>query len=488
MKKIFLLSLTLLAPWLLSAQNLSANLNFARFYNPDLGPYIETYLSVDLNGLKKVPAPDGKYMAQVNLLLLFKQNDSIKEFSKTLLNSPLVNDTNPTNILFYDQQRFFLPKGQYQLEIEFSDANKSEKPTTAFAVVELEYNRNTVQISDIELLSSYTKSTEWKTNTKNGYDMVPHVSNFYPSTDTMLTFYSEIYNTDKAFGANEKFLATAYVSPVGRNQMVNSLILRQKMEARPVNVILSQFNISSLPSGNYQVVVEIRNKSNEFIEARQTMFQVSRPEIPLDNQLLATKPVENTFVSAFSTDSLNIQIESIFPIADATERVTIKNLLREGSENYKRNYLFYFWQQRDATSPQLAWKAYQIELTKADNSFGNKYQRGYQTDRGRIYLQYGPPNTIVDEEFDTGGGQGENNVPYEIWHYYSIGEHRDGKFVFYNPHLVPNGYTLLHSNVVGEINNPHWQTYLKRNQLESIDAPTNDRFDGRSGELYNNPR
>jgi len=488
MKKLIFTLLLLFSVTLLMSQGLKAKFDKACFYNPEQGSYVETYLSIDMNGLSLLPIDGDQYQGQVNILLIFKRNDSIVNFSKTQIDSPIVDDTTEVNFSFIDQQRFFLPNGDYILELEFSDANADNEPRRAKMEVQLDYNAETLAFSDFELLESYEESTGLKVNTKNGFDMVPRVSTFFADHNQILTYYLEIYNLNKKLGDQEKLLLTTYISQEDSGSMVDNLVLRKKIEAQEVNVVLSQFYLSKLSSGNYYLTVELRDKNNNFLEGRKTFFQVSNKDVQFDEKLLAKVSSSNSFVEQFPNDSLTILIESVFPIADAIERAFIKHTLKTANENQKRKFLLYFWQEVDPYNPENAWRTYQLEVMKTNNSFGNKYTPGYATDMGRVYLQYGPPNTIVDQEYDTGGLGEYGSVPYQIWHYYEIGDKRDGKFVFYNPHLIHKGYDLLHSNVVGEINNPHWQTYLHRNQLENIDAPENDRYDGKSGELYNNPR
>lgn len=488
MKKLIFTFLMLFPVALIMSQGITAKFDKASFYSPELGSYVETYLSVDMNGLKMIPTQDGKYQGQVNILLIFKQNDSIIDFSKTQIMSPIVSDSNDVNYNFIDQQRFFLPNGDYTLELEFNDANTDSDPRKASMEARLDFNDQELGFSNFELLESYEKSTELKINTKNGFDMVPRVSSFYGDHNQVLSYYLEIYNLNKLLGNGEKLLMTTYISQAESGDVANDLVLRKKIEAQEVNVVLSQFYLSKLASGNYYLTCELRDKENNFLDARKTYFQLSNRNVQFDEDLLAEVMSSNSFVEKFSDDSLTILIESVFPIADAVQRSFIKNTLKDADENQKRKFLLYFWQGVDPYSPENAWRTYQLEVQKTNNSYGNRYLPGYGTDMGRIYLQYGPPNTVVDQEYDAGGMNDDGVVPYQIWHYYEIGDQRDGKFVFYNPHLIPNGYDLLHSNVKGEINNPHWQSYLKRNQLEFIDAPVNDRYNGKSGELYNNPR
>ena len=488
MRKIILLFTLVMLMGSLQAQRLQANLSYAKFYHPELGSYIETYLSVDAAGVDLVEIKKGEYQAKVNLLLMFKRNDSIIDYSKTQLSSPVITDTLAVHFNFLDQQRFFLPNGGYTLEIEFQDASKDADPSISSTNIDLYFTDDKVQLSDVELLSSYEKSTEWKVNTKNGFDMIPYNSTFFPETVDKITYYAEIYNVAKVLGEKEKFLLTAFISNENDDQPIKSLVIRRRMDAQEVNVILSQFDLSKLASGNYYLNIEIRNRNNEVLTGNKSFFQVSNPSVIFDNNILAKIEAGNSFVTKFSEDSLNYLIKSFMPIANGIEKSFITNSLGNVSKEQKQKFMAFFWDSRDEVNPEHAWKKYHVEVLKTNRSFGNKYEPGYTTDRGRVYLQFGEPNTISDQSFETGGGRHDGSVPYQIWHYYNIGNQRDGKFVFYNPHLIPNGYTLLHSNVIGEVNNPHWQVYLRRNQLESIDASEYDVYGGRSGELYNNPR
>ena len=102
--------------------------------------------------------------------------------------------------------------------------------------------------------------------------------------------------------------------------------------------------------------------------------------------------------------------------------------------------------------------------------YSNNFQEGFETDRGRVYLQYGAPTNIVQKETSS------NEYPYEIWQYNKIGSFSNKRFIFYNPDLVNNGYRLLHSDMIGELKNPGWpQILVKRNTTNgNIDDPNAD--------------
>jgi hypothetical protein len=97
-----------------------------------------------------------------------------------------------------------------------------------------------------------------------------------------------------------------------------------------------------------------------------------------------------------------------------------------------------------------------MQVKIAEFNFKTPVKKGYQTDRGRIYLEYGPPNTRSERPSEP------STYPYEIWHYYTLSNsQRNKKFVFYSPDMVTNDYFLLHSDAIGEIHNYRWQIDLQ---------------------------
>ena len=115
--------------------------------------------------------------------------------------------------------------------------------------------------------------------------------------------------------------------------------------------------------------------------------------------------------------------------------------------------------------------------------YASNFMAGFETDRGRVFLQYGPPSTITIRETSP------SEYPYEIWVYDRIKNYSNKRFVFYNPDLVNNGYRLLHSDMLGELQNYRWQQQLsKRNSPnQNIDDPNDGNMDswgGNSRELY----
>ena len=90
-------------------------------------------------------------------------------------------------------------------------------------------------------------------------------------------------------------------------------------------------------------------------------------------------------------------------------------------------------------------------VTAVNYNYSTPVLYGFETDRGRVYLQYGPPNQLDGNEHDA------NAYPYEIWQYYKLNSQSNVKFVFCNADLASNDYKLIHSDAHGELNDPRWR-------------------------------
>ena len=114
-----------------------------------------------------------------------------------------------------------------------------------------------------------------------------------------------------------------------------------------------------------------------------------------------------------------------------------------------QKFFYGFWKNRNPLNPELAWNNYKRLIASVNKSFSNGQFKGYLTDRGRVYLQYGPPNTRNKEYLSN------TQKPFEVWHYYSIANQRDCSFVFTHRSLG-NNMDLVLSNVDGENTNFEW--------------------------------
>jgi GWxTD domain-containing protein len=486
-KRIRLLVFTLFISIASLAQqgNLRAYFSYATFYIPGQGSFVETYLAVEGSSVVYKMSQDGSFRSTIEITMLFRQHDTIRDYAKYELKSPAVQDTSSVNFGFIDQQRFLLHDGEYELEILIADLNSKQPGFRSFERIELFYPQNKINLSGIQLLEKFEKSTNVTALTKSGYDLIPMVYAYYPESMNTLNFYGEIYNTDKLLGKDEPFMVNYFIESYENNKRMLEFFSRRKMTASAVGILLQKLDISRLPSGNYQLVVEVRNKKNELFAISKSFFQRSNPSMQFNLGDIASININNTFASRITNaDTLKDHLMSLAPISTQAERSFAQSLVITGDAGNMQKYLYNFWSGRAQENPSKAWDEYYLEVRKVQAAYKTKTKRGYQTDRGRVYLKYGPPNQITESYSEPGA------YPYEIWHYYTLNDQRNKKFVFYSKDMVTNDFVLIHSDAIGELANYRWQLDIYKRVWDpnNIDQTSpEDTWGNRASDYFNQP-
>ena len=464
------------------AGNLKAYFTYCTFNSPENGPYIETYLSVVGESSNYVKTEKNTLQSKIEVTFIFKQGEEIKKFKKYNLLSPEITDSLMVKDNFMDQQRISLPNGKYEFEITIRDLNAEEAPFKSTQILAIDYPKNKINISDIELVESLQKTTTKSIITKSGYDILPYTSDFYPESFEKIAFYTEIYNTEKVLGKDESFLISYYIETFENKKVAGNYKSFSRETAKPVNILLKSFTIEKLPSGNYNLVVEARNKSNDLLVKKKIFFQRSNPK---STPLLKSGDYLNSFVANMNKKELDGYIKSIEPISTNVEINFAENQLKGEVVELMREYFYNFWLTRNELDPEAEWNEYAKRVSTANKLFSTGIKKGFESDRGRVMLKYGKPNTRSEFLSEP------NSYPYEIWHYYKIGGFNNKKFVFYSPDVVTNDYPLLHSDMPGFIKNPQWKVQLHKRTNQPVDMDTeqnSDHYGGRANDYFNNPR
>jgi GWxTD domain-containing protein len=292
---------------------------------------------------------------------------------------------------------------------------------------------------------------------KYGYELPPLFSNFVPESQYTLPFSLEVYNTPRILG-NKKLKAKCYVEYAESHIAANTdNILTMELPAKDVVLICNEFNVFNLMSGNYYAVVELFDEKDSLLHIDKVFFQKSNPSVKLSLDDYTHVSTKGTFVELDTNRKVLIDmVKSLYAISNAAEQEFYQNRLKTLSTEELQQFFYSFWLRRNPSNPENAWKQYEKRLKYVEARYGSKQVRGYLTDRGRVYLQYGAPNDIKEVPSDP------VTLPYEIWHYYYLNNQNNVKFVFYDPVLTGNDYELLHSNLPGEVSDPNWQMRLVR--------------------------
>ena len=440
--------------------------NYYVFYNKVQEPYVETALQFNGGSLKFNGDSLGNLQADLEITQIFKQGETIVVADKYKLLSPLMKDSTVDD--FFDLKRYKLKPGKYEFELIVRDIHNQEEVAGTYNIEVFAQNQNRIELSDVEFIQSFSKSTVNDNFTKNGYQLIPYFSDYFPPDYDKLVYYLEFYNADKVILAGQNIAATFEVQNTQTGTFLEPFFQYKKLTSDRIIPVINILPIDNLPSGEYNLVINIINQAADTLLRKVVPFK-RRNDIYVKPTSVDLSDIDGSFKQELKSDSIGYFLGSIVPIAPRHEVEKIRKMLRGIDTAYMKQYFYAFWKETEPLSPLSAWKGYKMQVTYAEKLFGTQIKRGFESDRGRIHLQYGSPNYVTDQP------TGTSAYPYQIWHYYRIGQRSNVRFVFYNPDLVTNDFPLIHSDLPGEVQNQNWRhEILKRNNSlngldESID-------------------
>ena len=434
-------------------QALDASISHHIYYSPGQ-PYVEVGFFFWGQSLSRLPQPDSTFVSAVEVVITFSDGDKIVQFDKFTLNSPQSRSV----LNFRDLKRYALPNGSYVMEIVMTDVNQVENKLIHKSALQVAFTTEGLQQSDICLLASVEKAAVEGPFTKNGLDLDLLPYRFYGRNATSLVLYHEIYQADKIIG--EPFAVSFVIERLNGLQAEVVRTLHKRQEAAAVVPVVQLIDIVDLPSGNYRLTIEVKDRNRNLLSSRKTDFQRSNPQFDLQAlyKQVSDEQMGTSFVSNMDAAELKYSLLAIQPLLPQRDVEVVNLMLRYDSLRAQKIYLLSFWSKENTVNPKDAYDRYMEVARAVDQQFDSGFRYGFETDRGYVYLKYGRPNDIVRQENEPSA------PPYEIWSYDEIKQTNQNnvRFVFYNPSLAADDYILLHSDVIGERNNPQWQLQLYR--------------------------
>lgn len=479
MKRLFFLSIISLLPIISFAQGVNAIYSFTTYNIPTKSPYVEVNTSVDGRSISYVKNSEGKDAGLVELVLIIKKDSSVVYVQKRDLNVIKSND----NSSIIDIQRIGLENGKYVARFEIRDKNTKAQPLTIEDNFEVNYPKNQIAVSDVQIIDSYTKPIEQSIRTKNGLDMTPYIFDALPESKKQITYYAEIYNSDKQFGKDSNYVISVIIENIRTGKKFEAIQKIKREQAKEVTIVMGNLDIEQLPQGSYYLVVEARDKKNILYAYNKiAFFRYSN----ITEKLISDIPA-NAFVNNISEKDINEYLYCLIPIAGESQKTYIKKTTDTSSLEAKRYFLYAFWRNINPENPTGEWRNYMNEVEYVNKKYTTRIKKGYETEMGRVYLVYGKPDILIDEKFKATSGMRKRTtadkvsnidavnlspdavsyMPYQIWKYKRTpyGETNKG-FVFYAPHNNLEEYQLLHSDAKGEPFDYYWENRLTRGSLQ----------------------
>lgn len=448
------------------SKKMRAYLDSKQFYAPGIGNYIEfqfQFVGYSLNYVQK----ENGLSAEVVVELEISKGDSIVASDAYRLSSPLVTDSIIDD--FYDIKRFALSPGGYTFNIKLLDLNSSNEPLTATQTIVIEELGDAISISDMFIAETANKGDESSVFYKSGYEMIPHLSTFYPEDLSAIPVYFELYNTNQL--GDDVFAIKQTLINAETEEVLEKLTAYSKHDTATVTPFLRVVDITDVPTGKYILKYTIVNKNMRELSSQTYEFERSNAiEIDYFSDEIVLDP---SFQNSISDDSIGFYLESLIPISKGEEVKNIIDIAKKRNAENARKYIQLYWNKSAPKNTYEAWVQYKAQVDFVEELYKTNILSGYETDRGRVYLQYGAPSNINRQEYSA------TEYPYEIWSYNKIGSFSNKRFVFYNPTLIANGHQLLHSDMVGELKNLNWPSELSKDG--ELNSSPNGNFGGSSG-------
>ncbi|MCX6639304.1 MAG: GWxTD domain-containing protein [bacterium] len=409
--------------------------------------YLEVYFMIQRDRLKFVQIEDG-YQARCALSVEVSSSDTLLSTTNWELDDHASNlsDVLPKHklpdLVFYN-----FPPGRYLLKGTVTDLNTDSTYTRSLTVDLQSFSDSVLTISDIELATQLQRSDTGNKFVKSGYLVIPNPERLYGSTMPMLYYFSEIYNLRK--GEDEYTVDRMILDNSGNEIKRLPQKIHKKIGANVIEV--DGISIASLESGTYYLKLAVKDSVQNAEAVKQTKFFVYRPEDFAEKSKTVDSPANSPIDTEFKSYS-NAQIDEAAEELEYLLPDVDYRLVRGLNTEARRAYLIRFWKGNDSNPATPANEFRALFLTRkqyADDNFDYLNRPGWKSDRGRIYIQYGPPTNIDSHTHDL------DAKPYDIWYYDNV----DGgvEFVFVDRQGTGD-YKLAHSTKKGELYRPDWLT------------------------------
>jgi len=212
--------------------------------------------------------------------------------------------------------------------------------------------------------------------------------------------------------------------------------------------------LGGLPPGDYRLDVVVTTPDSELV--RSAAFAVARFRA---EGAPPGRGVGDVF-AVLAERGLDSLYEPLIYVMTSEERGIYSTLTVSG----KRTFLRRFWAMRDPTpeTPQNeAMAGFYASIAEANRRFregGAARIDGWRTDRGRIFIRYGPPDEVLSRP------QSVTARAYEVWKYTRV---RARKFVFFDVTSFGH-YELIWTDERREPSRPNWDALLGPEAVDDV--------------------
>lgn len=424
------------------SEPLKISVDYARFRGDEQHQYVEIYYALPQWQLTYKQS-GGAMKAAIELTALVAKKDTIVQDDKMRIEHTLADSVGRVNLIHIS--KMMIPEGQFTLKVIAKDANDPSRADTVLTRLPVALSpKTTLALSDIEFASSVRKGTQGGLFYKNTFDVIPNPDPLFGETQSCF-LYAEAYNLLATGDKSDYTLRTSVLNSIGKE-----VISREKQRRRVGEsaVLIDQIDLANLRSGTYTAVFALLDSTKRTVAATGKKFFVYNSTLGVDSSLLRLDPAFAMGVySTMEEAELDRDFKWSWWETNETEKEQYENLKGVAA---KRKFLTDVWSKRPAGLRET----YMKRVAEANARYRVLGMEGYKTDRGRIYIIYGPPDDI--ERYPNEAG----TKPYEIWSHQRI----QGGVIFVFVQRQQGGdYELVHSTHRNELHDENWMRFAQTN-------------------------
>ncbi len=480
MRKAWMCFLVLLVS--LQAMAINAVVSHSVFYLDDPAkdglkmPGVEIYWQINPRTLKYTTGEDKMISGRIKTdIFMLNEAGIVKEDHFILKTVPSASVEELMTHSIIDLRRYFIGNGHFTIKVKLTDMADTMNKFSFSDSLNITLPAGVAWFSDVQILDTILLNNAHTHFFKNERQQLPLCSDFIDDHKKVLHYYAELYGSNKIAKEEYPLIQKVTIAKKPNDAHYSNFIKTDTLKPADASIVSGSFKINTLPSGNYYLNVSLEGADHKVITSHSVFFQRLNLHPDEDDAAKATAAksdtgmekvkvldLDKTFLAKYTTAEIKAILKMLLPLSDAMGTQTINGFIKKPDDLYMRYYVYNYFLSINKKDPARAWKEYSEKVIDVNKKFKGRGIKGYETERGFIYLRYGAPTEVITVENEAGA------LPYEIWQYNTLAQmnHKDianAVFLFFRSGEMVTDYKLLHSNVEGEVQNIGWRSFLYPN-------------------------
>lgn len=378
-------------------------LDLVNFHSSQVGKTrLDAYLKIPYDDLQFLKSDQGSYQSVFEVSMVVFDEDDFQTDGKIWRDTLIVNSYDATNSrrdFALTQATFDVPPSKYRIHVGLLDMDTHRSTFQKTSIIARDFATPRLAVSDVLIAEDVVQLA-------NGKLLATPLVGAPRQENAKLFAYFEVYSK---LDAPQLDVSYEIKNSHGDRVLAEHVKVERQGEATYLSIPLPS---EKLPHDNYLIHAWVNSGKHQ--ADSEHLFALRWEGIPA------------------SVADLELAIRQMRYIAKKDD---LKKIL-ESTADKQRGAFINFWRRIDptpGTEQNELLDEYYRRINYANVNFGG-FQEGWKTDRGMVYVLFGPPNDIDRNPFSRSPrtARGRTIKAYEIWTYYDLNR----QFVF----LDENGY------------------------------------------------